>query len=204
MTQNSDTSQSSGAGCAAGLLLGFFGLLLAFLTTASPMQASTRLAVQPTDRNTATATIIPTEPPTNTPTLLPSPTFTLTPTFTLQPTLTLVPTSTPAQAAVNVSVGYDPELVARGEELFVLCAACHGIDGRGIQGLGKNLVESEFVASLTDEELLAFIQTGRPVWDAANTTGVDMPPRGGNPALTDEDIMAIIAYIRTLSAQASG
>jgi disulfide bond formation protein DsbB len=31
-----------------------------------------------------------------------------------------------------------------------------------------------------------------------NTTGVPMPPKGGNPALTDEQILEIIAFIHTL------
>lgn len=73
-----------------------------------------------------------------------------------------------------------------------------GPDGRGIPGLGKDFVESEFIPTLTDDELVAFITTGRPIWDAANTTGVDMPPKGGNPALSSEDLYAIVAYIRSL------
>ena len=31
-----------------------------------------------------------------------------------------------------------------------------------------------------------------------NTSGVEMPPKGGNPGLTDEQLTDIIAYIRTL------
>lgn len=96
------------------------------------------------------------------------------------------------------STTYDPELVALGQILFVTCAGCHGPDGRGIPGLGKDFVESEFIPTLTDDELVAFITTGRPIWDAANTTGVDMPPKGGNPALSSEDLYAIVAYIRSL------
>ena len=34
--------------------------------------------------------------------------------------------------------------------------------------------------------------------DPLNTTGVGMPSKGGNPALTDEDLYDIVAYIRTL------
>lgn len=87
----------------------------------------------------------------------------------------------------------------KGAELFATtCAACHGPKGEGVQGLGKDMTTSEFIASLTDEQLLEFIKTGRDVTDPANTTGVAMPPKGGNPALTDEDLLNIIAYIRTL------
>ena len=107
-----------------------------------------------------------------------------------------------AQAAPvsNDSIDYDPAVVSEGEQLFVLCAACHGPDARGLPNLGKDLVESEFIAGLTDEALLEFIKTGRPIWDPLNTTGLDMPGKGGNPAMTDEDILAIIAYVRSLSA----
>ena len=86
-----------------------------------------------------------------------------------------------------------------GEELFVsTCFACHGEGGVGIEGLGKDMTTSEFIKGLSDAELLAFIKTGRSISDPANTTGVDMPLKGGNPALTDDDIKDIIAYIRTL------
>lgn len=86
-----------------------------------------------------------------------------------------------------------------GKELFTgTCMACHGEGGVGIEGLGKNMTTSEFIKGLSDSELLAFVKTGRSISDPANTTGVDMPLKGGNPTLTDDDIMDIIAYIRTL------
>ncbi len=86
-----------------------------------------------------------------------------------------------------------------GHDVFVAsCSACHGAQGQGLEGLGKPLVASDFIDSKSDEELLAFIKTGRPIWDADNTTGLDMPPKGGNPALNDEQIQTIIRYIRTL------
>ena len=87
---------------------------------------------------------------------------------------------------------------AKGKENFATCAGCHGPEGKGIEGLGKDMTSSEFIASQTDEQLLAFIKTGRPASDPANTVGVDMPGKGGNPALTDAQIMDIIAYIRDL------
>ncbi|MCL4876823.1 MAG: c-type cytochrome [Anaerolineae bacterium] len=116
------------------------------------------------------------------------------------------PTAEVAQLAEDstAAVLYDSALIEAGQTSFTAyCSACHGPDAKGIAGLGKDLVASEFVHSLTDEELLNFVKTGRPIWDAANTTGVDMPPKGGNPGLTDEDILNIIAYLRTLNAGAS-
>lgn len=94
-----------------------------------------------------------------------------------------------------VSAG-DP---SAGEAKFnEVCIACHGPGGTGIEGLGKPFTTSEFVHGSSDEELLTFVKNGRPMSDPANTTGVDMPPKGGNPALTDEQILDIIAYIRSL------
>lgn len=96
-----------------------------------------------------------------------------------------------------VSTG-DP---VHGKELFTgTCLACHGEGGVGIEGLGKDMVTSEFIRGLSDEELLAFIKKGRSASDPANTTGVDMPLKGGNPALTDDDLVDIIAYIRQLES----
>lgn len=79
-----------------------------------------------------------------------------------------------------------------------VCANCHGPDATGMPGLGKNLVTSEFARGKTDDQLVAFISQGRPATDPLNTTGVAMPPRGNNPAFTDEDLYDIVAYIRTL------
>ena len=98
----------------------------------------------------------------------------------------------------TVSAG-DP---AAGEEQYnQVCIACHGPGGVGVEGLGKPFTTSEFIASQSDQELLEFIKQGRPSSHPDNTTGVDMPPKGGNPALGDEEIIDIIAYIRTLQEQ---
>jgi len=78
------------------------------------------------------------------------------------------------------------------------CVSCHGPDAKGIAGLGKDLTTSEFANSLPDAELILFLTRGRPASDSLNTTGVDMPPRGGNPALTDQDLADIAAFVRTL------
>lgn len=86
-----------------------------------------------------------------------------------------------------------------GQTLFsATCAACHGPSGQGLTGIGKNLVTSEFVAAQSDHELIEFIRVGRSNKDPLNTTGVTMPARGGNAALSDKDLYDIVAYIRTI------
>jgi disulfide bond formation protein DsbB len=100
------------------------------------------------------------------------------------------PTPTEAVSLGDATLGKD--------KYEQVCITCHGPGGEGVPGLGKPFTTSEFVTSTNDEALLAFIKIGRPISDPANTTGVDMPPKGGNPALSDEDILNIIAYIRTV------
>lgn len=79
------------------------------------------------------------------------------------------------------------------------CAACHGPQARGIASLGKDLTDSEFIKDRSDAELIVFLTNGRRSSDPLNETGLEMPPKGGNPALTNQDLADIVAYIRTLS-----
>ena len=68
---------------------------------------------------------------------------------------------------------------------------------KGMPSLGKDLTTSDFVKGKTNPEMVAFLKVGRPASDPLNTQGVDMPPKGGNPALTDADLLNIVAYVRT-------
>lgn len=106
------------------------------------------------------------------------------------------PTQAPTTTQAEVAAGD----AANGESLYQgTCVACHGPDATGIEGLGKSLIGSDFVNDATDEELVAFLKVGRPAGDLLNTTGVDMPPKGGNPALSDDDLRDITAYLRSLN-----
>ena len=116
------------------------------------------------------------------------------------------PTATPAPAAAapaQDSAAAQPAALAgdsaNGQKVYsLLCIACHGPEGKGVQGLGKDLTTSTFVAEKTDAELVEFVKAGRGPEDPLNTTGVAMPPKGGNPALSDAQILDIIAYIRSI------
>jgi disulfide bond formation protein DsbB len=89
--------------------------------------------------------------------------------------------------------------VAAGETFYQgTCATCHGPDAEGIDGLGKDLHNNTFIQSNTDDQMVAFLKVGRPASDPANTTGVDMPPKGGNPSLSDADLLDIVAFLDTL------
>jgi disulfide bond formation protein DsbB len=92
-----------------------------------------------------------------------------------------------------------PEQLAAGEKVFMTtCATCHGKDGHGLPHLGKELHANQFVKDNSDQQLIDYVKVGRLATDPLNTTGVAMPPKGGNPALTDTDIANVVAYLRTL------
>jgi disulfide bond formation protein DsbB len=90
-------------------------------------------------------------------------------------------------------------LISDGEALYQqTCFACHGPDATGLPNLGKDLTISAFIKESSDDELLAYVVEGRAVDDPANTTGVAMPPKGGFDFLSDDDIQAIIAFLRSI------
>lgn len=92
-----------------------------------------------------------------------------------------------------------PEDIAAGQKLFRgTCATCHGPNGEGMPKLGKNLNANKFVAGLSDEEFVQFLKVGRSAGDPLNERGVDMPPKGGNPALSDQDLVLITNYVRSI------
>lgn len=118
------------------------------------------------------------------------------------------PLTADEKAKVLAAAGGDAELaevIQSGMKIFnKTCIACHGAGGIGIKGNGKTLANNEFVKGIKkDEELLAFVKQGRAPSDPKNTTGIQMPPKGGNPALSDDDILDVIAYLRTLQGDLS-
>jgi len=109
-----------------------------------------------------------------------------------------------SQAAEESEAEPAEEAVAQGDaesgqKLYMAtCSACHGPAGEGVEGLGKDMTTSEFIAGLSDAELIEFIKVGRDPSDPLNTTGVAMLPKGGNPALTDEQMVDIVTYMRSI------
>ena len=108
------------------------------------------------------------------------------------------PAATPVADAAPVvqTAAGDAE---QGKALYATtCAACHGPNAEGVKGLGKDMTTSQFIADLSDADLLTFIKMGRGVDDPLNTTGVAMPPKGGNPAISDEQLTHIISFMRSI------
>lgn len=118
-----------------------------------------------------------------------------------------VPTDADKSLAL-AAAGGDAELagyIASGAAIFSkTCIACHGAGGVGIKGNGKALAMNEFIQSQDEDALFDFITRGRDPGDPKNTTGVAMPPKGGNPALSEDDLLDVISYLRTLQGKSPG
>lgn len=118
--------------------------------------------------------------------------------------LNLIPTDVPSveQQFDVASLSAPLETVRAGWETFKgTCISCHTLSATGAtsHAIGKNLVNNAFVQQSSDDQLLAFLKTGRAATDPVNVTGYAMPARGGSASLTDEDLRSVIAYLRELT-----
>jgi disulfide bond formation protein DsbB len=106
-----------------------------------------------------------------------------------------------AAAATPVAAPRVREIsTTHGREIFLrICATCHGPRGEGVIGSGKGLRDNAFVNARDEAKLVEFLKIGRQPWEPDNTTKVQMPPRGGDPRLTDDDLRDVAAYLRELS-----
>ena len=90
----------------------------------------------------------------------------------------------------------DPELIARGQGIYgINCRACHGVDLRGGDLGGPNLLRSQLVLRDLQGELMG------PVIQNGSTS----PDGSGMPAqpLSDEDVRAVAEYIHDVLSTAT-
>jgi len=94
----------------------------------------------------------------------------------------------------------DPALVARGNGLYTLyCRACHGVDLRGGDLGGPNLLRSQLVLNDKGGESIGpVVRAGR----VPAGGGTPMPPQ----TMTDEDVKALAEYVHSVvfTAQPQG
>lgn len=99
--------------------------------------------------------------------------------------------------ADSVPAGVTADEVSRGRELFLPCAVCHGLDGRG-NALGPSLRDGEWIhgrGSLEDIE--AIIRTGVP---SPRDHPVPMVPMGGGD-YDDAELRAVASYVYAISRE---
>ena len=83
--------------------------------------------------------------------------------------------------------------LAKGKKLYqTTCFACHGAKGKGVVPGTPNFARKKGSLSKTDKVL------AKHIWEGYQGPGspLAMPPKGGNPNLTKDDIQHIIAYMR--------
>ncbi|NCN97535.1 MAG: c-type cytochrome, partial [Rhodoferax sp.] len=78
---------------------------------------------------------------------------------------------------------------ALGQEKFVICAACHGPDGKGMQAVGSaNLTDKIWLHGFGEKAIIEMVNNGK-----VNV----MPAQAGR--LTEDQIHVLTAYIWGLS-----
>ena len=106
-----------------------------------------------------------------------------------------------AQAATDTT---SPELIGAGRKVFegkaggALCFSCHGMNAKGIPGIGPDLTDGKW---LHGDGGIAFIEklvaTGVP---KPKQSAAAMPPMGG-AKLDATQVRAVAAYIASLNAK---
>ena len=101
--------------------------------------------------------------------------------------------------ASTAPIAVGPADVDNGLAVFEsTCRACHGPSGEGITGMGKPMPGNPFITDQSDAALISFLKEGRDASHPDNTTGIDMPQRGGNDKLSEQDLVDVVAYMRSL------
>ena len=72
------------------------------------------------------------------------------------------------------------------------CVACHGANGKGTIPGVPDFTKKRGVLTKSDHELFDNLKNGFQ----SPGSFMAMPPLGGNPDLTDQDLRDVIAYIR--------
>jgi mono/diheme cytochrome c family protein len=89
--------------------------------------------------------------------------------------------------------------LAHGQQLArQSCSSCHGQNYEGVKHLGPALADNHFIQDDTDDEIIDLIKEGRARDAQDNETGIAMPPYGGNPRLTDDDLADIVLFLGKL------
>jgi len=110
-------------------------------------------------------------------------------------------TATTARAqATALPDGVTKQMIDDGAKLFKgqgICHVCHGMDGKGMPGMGANLTDTKWLHSDGSYDgIVKTIMSGVPADKSSN--GSVMPPKGGS-SISDAQVKAVAAYVWSLS-----
>ena len=94
---------------------------------------------------------------------------------------------------VLLAHGAQADPLVRGREVYEgTCSACHGADGSGALPGVPVLTAHDSPLANPDEVLVERMMNGFQ----SPGSPMAMPAKGGNPSLTEEDIRAVLGYLR--------
>jgi len=97
---------------------------------------------------------------------------------------------------VSLPLKQSPETkgdITSGKQIFQqTCIACHGADGEGAMPGVPDLTDKKGALAKSDGELLKNMMQGYQ----SPGSPMAMPPKGGNPALTEQDMNQVLNYMR--------
>ena len=104
----------------------------------------------------------------------------------------------PRPGGARALTSLESERFERGRTLYAnVCAACHGPSGRGIRGQAPALVGTPWVRD-SDDWLIRIVLGGLtgPIQVHGQTWNLNMPGHGDPDVLSDDDIAAILTFLR--------
>ncbi len=110
------------------------------------------------------------------------------------PTGTQIVQSTPVVLRPEKAVGMSQADEVAGANIYQqTCVACHGADGKGALSGVADFTAPDGPLRKSDQALFQSIKNGFK----SPGSSLAMPVKGGNPNLSDVDILAVIAHLRT-------
>jgi mono/diheme cytochrome c family protein len=105
-----------------------------------------------------------------------------------------------ATSAKPLAIAVTPAVLERGKSLYAKnCAPCHGTSGKGdgpaagvLKPPPRDHTDRAYMSTLTDEDMAKVIQIGGAI--------KNKPLMPGNPQIKGDDLQAVIAFVRSLSA----
>ncbi len=108
----------------------------------------------------------------------------------------VLPIAAAAQVPDSLPDGVTPQMIEQGVQLYNgagICMVCHGADVKGVENLGPDLTDDEWLQSDGSfDAIVRQILAGVPA--EQSKSGQVMPPKGGS-GLTDEQVRAVAAYV---------
>lgn len=96
-----------------------------------------------------------------------------------------------------------PASITRGKMRYMeTCATCHGPNGAGMPKQGMDLRDSKMVAQQNPVDIAVFLKKGRTPDAADSIMKLAMPPKGGNPNLSDQHLVDIVEFLRKIQKDA--